>query len=755
MQEPGKHCFDMEQFAPLDPPRDIGRSPKGSAASSTSVSSEDVSLDSLHQLEALSKEGVFQPTVGKSRISYPISEYESEERCELARSCINTIRFLCVDTINLANSGHPGICMGMAPASFVLFDEHMRFCPSNPSWINRDRFILSAGHGSMLLYSLLHLYGYKSVSLDDIKRFRKLNSRTPGHPECTETPGVEVSTGPLGQGLSNAVGIALSEAHLASVYNRPGFPIVDNFTFCIAGDGCMMEGMTSEACSLAGHLGLGKLIVLYDDNHISIDGSTDLAFTEDVGKRFEAYNWQVIHVERGNTDITAIDRAIRDAKRCVDKPTLIKITTTIGYGAPSKSNTAKAHGSAIGAEETSAAREALNYKHAPFDVPQDVLNHFRRKIDRGNSDEQQWKNLLREYEGFYPELHKSFKKFVIDGSFPEELMQNLQSVGLQESGNSLATRKHSKTMLNTIASLLPTFLGGSADTSPSTLTDLKCSRDFTKHTRDGRIIRFGVREHAMGAIANGIALAGYNLRPFCSTFLAFSDYMRGAMRMASLSNACTLFVMTHDSVGLGEDGPSHQPIEHIASLRAMPNHDVWRPADGLETAAAYASALESKTRPSTLVLSRQTTKALQCTDYQGAQRGGYVVEWNNLESNEEFDGLIMASGSELSLAVDAARELLEENDINVRVVSMLCWEQFERQGHEYKEKVWGAVDRERRVAVEAASSFGWERWVGGGVVGVDEYGRSGSGADVLEWFGISVERVKKTMTNAIRLGSVN
>lgn len=512
----------MQRFLRNTNPTNIERSPKGSVGSSTSVSSEDSSLDSLHQLEVFNKDHLSQPLAGKSKPSYPESEYTSKEHGELATSCINTIRFLCVDTINSVNSGHPGICMGMAPASFVLFDEHMRFSPSNPSWINRDRFVLSAGHGSMLLYSLLHLYGYGSVSMDDIKKFRKLNSRTPGHPECTETPGVEVSTGPLGQGLSNAVGIALCEAHLASVYNRPGFPIVDNFTFCIAGDGCMMEGITSEACSLAGHLGLGKLIVLYDDNHISIDGSTDLAFTEDVGRRYEAYDWQVIHVKRGDTDIVAIDRAIREAKRCKDKPTLIKITTTIGYGAPSKSNTAKAHGSAIGAEETAAAREALNYNHAPFDISQEVLNHFRQKVNRGASDELQWRNLLQEYEGFYPDLHESFKKFVIDGSIPTSVLENLRNVGLQECVKSLATRKHSKTMLNTIATLLPTFIGGSADTSPSTLTDLKCSRDFTKQTRDGRIIRFGVREHAMGAIANGIALAGYNLRPFCSTFLAFT-----------------------------------------------------------------------------------------------------------------------------------------------------------------------------------------------------------------------------------------
>lgn len=412
--------------------------------------------------------------------------------------------------------------MGMAASAFVLFDKHMNFSPSNPHWLNRDRFVLSAGHGSMLLYSILYLYGFKSMSLGDIKNFRKINSKTPGHPECTETPGVEVCTGPLGQGICNAVGIALSEAHVASVYNRPGFPIVDNFTYCIAGDGCMMEGLSGEACSLAGHLKLGKLIVLYDDNHISIDGSTDLAFTEDVSKRFEAYGWQIIEVENGNTDIAAIDAAIYEAKRCIDKPSFIKVTTTIGFGAPNKENTAGVHGAALGETETQFARKSLNFEYEPFEIPSPAMEHFREKVEAGNWQEKKWQRLCLEYRQQFPELSLQFDRNIVRGEMCREVEKKLHSVALECRGKSMATRKHSKVMLNTIAPLLSTFIGGSADLSPSTLTDLSCSKDFTGSNRSGRIIRFGVREHAMGAIANGISLAGYNLRPFCSTFLVFS-----------------------------------------------------------------------------------------------------------------------------------------------------------------------------------------------------------------------------------------
>lgn len=495
---------------------------EGCCTGSLSVLSTESSIDSLCPLENSPKTGGSESTDDRIDVRAASPSFSTSEQNALANLCINTIRFLCVDAINNANSGHPGICMGMAAAAFVLFDKHMKLSPSNPLWLNRDRFVLSAGHGSMLLYSILHLYGYSSMSLEDVKNFRRLNSKTPGHPECTETPGVEVCTGPLGQGICNAVGIALSEAHVASVYNRPGFPIVDNFTYCIAGDGCMMEGLSGEACSLAGHIKLGKLIVLYDDNHISIDGSTDLAFTEDVSKRFEAYGWQVLHVEDGNTNIAAIDAAIHEAKRCSDQPSLIKITTTIGFGAPNKENTAGVHGAALGNNETQFARKSLSFEYEPFEIPSPAMEHFREKVEAGNGQEEKWQRLLVEYRQQFAELSLQFDRNIVRGEISSELEKTLHSVALEHQTKSLATRKHSRFMLNNIALLMPTLIGGSADLSPSTLTDLNCSEDFTSTSRTGRIIRFGVREHAMGAISNGISLAGYNLRPFCSTFLVFS-----------------------------------------------------------------------------------------------------------------------------------------------------------------------------------------------------------------------------------------
>lgn len=454
-----------------------------------------------------------------------LTSYAKLERIELANLCINSIRFLCIDAINNAQSGHPGMCMGMAAAAFVLFDNHLKFNPSNPRWLNRDRFVLSAGHGSMLLYSLLHLYGYKSVSLDDIKNFRQLSSCTPGHPECTETEGVEVSTGPLGQGMSNAVGIALAQAHVASVYNKPNFPIIENYTYCIAGDGCMMEGISSEACSLAGHLKLGRLIVLYDDNRISIDGSTDLTFTEDVAKRYESYGWHVISVPNGSTDIAAIDKALHAAKRCLDRPTLIKVSTIIGYGAPSKQNTASAHGSALGIEEANATRKVLKHEYEPFEITAPALEHVRRKVPDGEALESSWSTMLKDYENNYPQKYKVFMDAVAHGNLPSEVDLTLRKMAFTLRNKSQATRKHSKAVLNAIAPLVPSLIGGAADTTPSTLTNLDCSSDFTAENRGGRNIRFGVREHAMGAISNGIGLAGYNLRPFCSTFFVFTGML--------------------------------------------------------------------------------------------------------------------------------------------------------------------------------------------------------------------------------------
>lgn len=481
--------------------------------------SELSSLESLSQPElSLNDEG---PECLKS------NRYDPPEQFALANLCVNAIRFLCVDAINNANSGHPGICMGMAATAFVLFDNHLKFNPSNPKWINRDRFVLSAGHGSMLLYSLLHLHGYKSVSMEDIKQFRKIGSTTPGHPENVETLGVEVSTGPLGQGICNAVGLAIAESHVASVYNRPGLPIVDNYTYCIAGDGCMMEGLSGEACSLAGHLKLGKLIVFYDDNHISIDGSTDLTFTEDVSKRFEAYGWQVLHVKNGNTDLNNIDEAIYQAKQCTDKPSLIKVTTIIGYGAPNKQNSAGVHGSALGSKETEAARSFLKYEYEPFEIPLPVSEHLKRKIPVGNVHEESWVEMFAQYQKQYPKLSEQFEELIMKGKISSEVDAQLEKVSEQTRENGVATRKHSKKMLNTIAPLISNLIGGAADTSPSTLTTLDCSKDFTPENPIGRNIHFGVREHAMGAICNGIGLAGYNLIPYCSTFLVFSGKLNG------------------------------------------------------------------------------------------------------------------------------------------------------------------------------------------------------------------------------------
>lgn len=500
-----------------------GESAEQDLRGSASTNSFPISLESIYPADV--------PGKGSSSVTSDdefvydkstVSAYITSEQFALANLCINTVRFLCVDAINHANSGHPGVCMGMAAAAFVLFDNHMKFNPLNPRWLNRDRFVLSAGHGSMLLYSLLHLYGYESISMTDIKEFRKLHSRTPGHPECTETAGVEVCTGPLGQGISNAVGIAVAEAHIASIYNRPGFPIVDNFTYCIVGDGCMMEGISAEACSLAGHLKLGKLIVLYDDNHISIDGSTDLAFTEDVGKRFEAYGWQVLHVREGSTDIASIDRAIHIAKQCTDKPTLIKVSTVIGFGSPNQQNTAKVHGSALGSQETSETRKALNYEYDAFEIPSPALEHMRRKVNEGIFQEDTWNNMLIEYQKAHPKLHHRFVDDTLTGKLPAAVETVIRQTAATLSEKSQATRKHSKAVLDAIAPAIPMLIGGAADTTPSTLTNLDCSGDYTAEHRSGRNIRFGVREHAMGAISNGIGLAGYNLLPFCSTFFVFT-----------------------------------------------------------------------------------------------------------------------------------------------------------------------------------------------------------------------------------------
>ncbi|MGB3614903.1 MAG: transketolase [Elainellaceae cyanobacterium] len=512
----------------------------------------------------------------------------------LEELCINSIRFLAIDAVEKAKSGHPGLPMGAAPMAFVLWDKFLRFNPKNPSWFNRDRFVLSAGHGCMLQYALLHLTGYDSVPLEEIKQFRQWGSRTPGHPENFETPGVEVTTGPLGQGIANAVGLAMAEAHLAARFNKSDAPLVDHYTYAILGDGCNMEGVSGEACSLAGHLGLGKLIALYDDNHISIDGSTDISFTEDVGKRFEAYGWHVQHVEDGNTDLDAIAKAIETAKSVTDKPSLIKVTTIIGYGSPNRSNTAGIHGAALGDDEITATRQNLGWTHGPFEIPEDALAHFRKAIDRGASLESEWDDVLTTYRNKYPEEAAAFDR-MLKGDLPANWADALPTYTSADKG--IATRKHSQATINAIAPVVPELIGGSADLTHSNLTEIKVSGDFQHGQYENRNLRFGVREHGMGAICNGIALHNSGLVPYCATFLVFADYMRAAIRISALSQAGVIYVMTHDSVGLGEDGPTHQPVETVASLRVIPNLTVIRPADGNEVSGAYKIAVESRKAP--------------------------------------------------------------------------------------------------------------------------------------------------------------
>nr|WP_290220911.1 transketolase [Trichocoleus desertorum] len=648
--------------------------------------------------------------------------------------CINSIRFLAIDAVEKAKSGHPGLPMGAAPMAYVLWDRFMRFNPKNPYWFNRDRFVLSAGHGSMLQYALLHLAGYDSVTIEDIKQFRQLDSKTPGHPENFMTPGVEVTTGPLGQGICNGVGLAMAEAHLAGKFNKPDATLVDHYTYVILGDGCNMEGISGEACSLAGHLGLGKLIALYDDNHISIDGSTDVSFTEDVSKRFEAYGWHVLHVADGNTDLDGIAKAIEEAKKVTDKPSFIKVTTTIGYGSPNKANTAGVHGAALGADEIKLTREKLGWSYEPFEVPQDALNHWRKAIERGAQLEDEWNQVLAQYRAKYAGEAAEFERF-ISNKLPEGWEKSLPVYTPED--KAIATRQTSEKTLNAIAPALPELIGGSADLTHSNLTYIKVSGDFQKGAYENRNLRFGVREHGMGAICNGIALHNSGLIPYCATFLVFADYMRAAIRLSALSQAGVIYVMTHDSIALGEDGPTHQPIETIASLRAIPNLLVMRPADGNETSGAYKVAVEERKRPTLMALSRQALPQLNGSSIEGVAKGAYILS----DSEGTPDLILLATGSEVQLCVKAAEQLRAEGK-NVRVVSMPCWELFDEQDAAYRESVLPKAVT-KRLAVEAASSFGWCRYTGteGDMISVERFGVSAPGNVALEKFGYTVDNV--------------
>ncbi|KFK37327.1 hypothetical protein AALP_AA4G242300 [Arabis alpina] len=662
----------------------------------------------------------------------------------LVDKSVNTIRFLAIDAVEKAKSGHPGLPMGCAPMSHILYDEIMRYNPKNPYWFNRDRFVLSAGHGCMLQYALLHLAGYDSVREEDLMSFRQWGSKTPGHPENFETPGVEVTTGPLGQGIANAVGLALAEKHLAARFNKPGNEIVDHYTYSILGDGCQMEGLSHEVCSLAGHWGLGKLIAFYDDNHISIDGDTEIAFTENVDKRFEALGWHVIWVKNGNTGYDEIRAAIREAKAVTDKPTLIKVTTTIGYGSPNKANSYSVHGAALGEKEVEATRSNLGWPYAPFQVPEDVKSHWSRHTPEGAAHEADWNAKFTAYEKMYPEEAAELKS-IISGELPAGWEKALPTYTPESPGD--ATRNLSQQCLNALAKVVPGFLGGSADLASSNMTLLKSFGDFQKATPEERNLRFGVREHGMGAICNGIALHSPGFIPYCATFFVFTDYMRAAMRISALSEAGVIYVMTHDSIGLGEDGPTHQPVEHISSFRAMPNIMMFRPADGNETAGAYKIAVTKRNTPSVLALSRQKLPHLPGTSIENVEKGGYTISDNS--TGNKPDVILIGTGSELEIAAQAA-EVLRKEGKTVRVVSFVCWELFDEQSDAYKESVLPS-DVSARVSIEAGSTFGWGKIVGGKgkSIGIDSFGASAPAGKLYKEFGITIEAMVEAAKSLI------
>jgi len=652
--------------------------------------------------------------------------------------CVNTIRFMAVDCVERAKSGHPGMPMGSAPMAYVLWTRFLRHNPLNPGWPDRDRFILSAGHGSMLLYSLLHLTGYE-LSLEELKNFRQWGSLTPGHPESNLTPGVETTTGPLGQGFANGVGMAIAESYLAARFNRPGHEIVNHFTYGIVSDGDLMEGLTHEAASLAAHLRLGKLIYLYDDNHISIDGSTDLAFTENRVKRFVAYGWHVQEVRDGN-DLKALEMAIETAREHQDRPSLIAVRTHIGYGSPNKQDKASAHGEPLGPEEVKLAKKNLDWPMEPeCYIPEDALRHFRKAIQRGKEVEEQWQRRFAEYEKAYPEEASEWKRW-LSMELPRDWEKYIPSFPKDEKG--MATRVASGTVLNTVASKITNLIGGSADLAPSNKTYIKDEPSFQADCRTGRNLHFGVREHGMGSILNGMALHGA-LIPYGGTFLVFSDYMRPPIRLAAMMKLRVIYVFTHDSIGLGEDGPTHQPIEQLAALRAIPGLTVIRPCDANETAEAWRYTMKKKGGPVALILSRQGLPTLdrrRLSPASGVQKGAYVI---SQEQSRPADVILIGTGSEVHIVLGAA-DTLRAKGLSVRVVSMPSWELFEQQPESYRNDVL-PPDIEARVAVEAGITMGWRRYVGGddAIVGIDRFGASAPYKVLYERFGITEEEVVK------------
>jgi transketolase len=654
---------------------------------------------------------------------------------DLENRAINAIRFLAVDAVQKANSGHPGLPMGAAAMAYTLWMRHLRFNPRNPNWPGRDRFILSGGHGSALLYALLYLTGY-DLPLEQLMNFRQWGSLTPGHPEYGLTPGVEVTTGPLGQGFANGVGMAIAATHLAAEFNRPGFDMINHFIYAIVTDGDLMEGISSEAGSLAGHLGLGKIIYLYDDNHISIDGSTNLAFTEDRTSRFEAYGWHVQKVTDGN-DTAAVGQAISQAKKD-PRPSLIACRTHIGYGLPTRQDTEKAHGEAPGQEELDGAKRNLGWPLEPkFFVPDDVLAFYRKAVEQGEKHERLWFQQLEKYRGEYPQLASELERR-LKGDLPKDWQKDLPVFPADPKG--LATRAASGKVINALAPNLPELIGGSADLTPSNNTWIKDSSDFQKKTPEGRNFHFGVREHAMAGEINGMAVHG-GVIPFGGTFLIFSDYMRPAIRLSALSHYPSIWIYTHDSIGLGEDGPTHQPVEQLASLRAMPNLVVIRPADANEVTEAWKVAISRRHGPTALILTRQAIPVLDRAIYApatGLQKGAYVLA--DL-GDAEPELILVASGSEVSLITSAGERLASEG-INVRLVSFPCWELFAEQDEDYRMQVLPPKIK-NRLAVEAAVAQGWERWVGesGDIICVERYGASAPYKTIFEHYGLTVENV--------------
>ena len=648
---------------------------------------------------------------------------------------INTVRVLSADGIEKAKSGHPGLPLGSAPIAYELFAHHMKHNPKNPDWANRDRFILSAGHGSMLLYSLFHLFQYGDLSLEDLKQFRQLGSKTPGHPEYGHTVGVEATTGPLGAGMGMAVGMAMAEAHMASVFNEDGFDIVDHYTYVLGGDGCMMEGISSEAFSLAGTLGLSKLIVFYDSNGISIEGSTDIAFTENVVERMKAFGFQTIEVEDGN-DIEAIGKAIKEAKADKERPSFIKVNTVIGYGAGKKAGSASSHGEPLGSEALRDLKVGFGFNpDESFKVDDDVYENFKSINEKNKKIEDEWNKLFKEYVNKYPDKAKLWEKYYSD--IDESLIETDEFWSWDE--NKAATRNISGSIINRLKDLYPNLIGGSADLSPSNKTVMNDEGYIKKGDYSGRNIHFGVRELAMTAITNGILLHG-GLRAYCATFFVFSDYTKPMARLSALMNIPTIFVFTHDSIGVGEDGPTHEPVEQLAMLRSLPNFNTFRPADAKETVAAWYVALVSKKTPTAIVLTRQNLPQLSGSTKE-ALKGGYIIKE---ASKATPDMILIASGSEVSLAVDAADEL-ENEGIATRVVSMPCMDVFEKQSKEYKDKILPNTVR-NRVAIEALSGFGWDKYTGldGRVISMNSFGASAPQDLLFKKFGFTKENVVAT-----------